>query len=144
MTPTLHIDFETRSVVDLKKSGVYVYAEHPLTSVTCAAYAFDEARTLHPLADFGQSTASVSAAVAGKVKLPLASVIVPMIDFLVGMPVSGTGIPAGDPSGQSRVSSPDHATGSHLRTDQPQTGAVPLNLHRTGRFHAPWIPGASH
>lgn len=37
-----HIDFETRSAVDLKKAGVYVYAEHPSTSVICAAYAFDD------------------------------------------------------------------------------------------------------
>lgn len=40
--PTLHIDFETRSPVDLKKSGVYVYAEHPQTDVSCAAYAFGD------------------------------------------------------------------------------------------------------
>jgi DNA polymerase len=38
----LHIDFETRSIVDLKTAGVYVYADHPLTDVTCAAYAFDD------------------------------------------------------------------------------------------------------
>lgn len=36
---TLHIDFETRSTVDLKETGVYVYAEHPTTDVWCAAYA---------------------------------------------------------------------------------------------------------
>lgn len=29
--PALHIDFETRSVVDLTKSGVFRYAEHPTT-----------------------------------------------------------------------------------------------------------------
>jgi DNA polymerase bacteriophage-type len=39
---TLHIDLETRSPVDLKKAGVYVYAEHPDTDVWCAAYAFDD------------------------------------------------------------------------------------------------------
>lgn len=38
----LHIDFETRSPVDLKKCGVYVYAEHPQTDVWCAAYAVDD------------------------------------------------------------------------------------------------------
>lgn len=38
----LHLDLETRSVVDLRKQGVYVYAEHPLTSITCMAYAFDD------------------------------------------------------------------------------------------------------
>jgi DNA polymerase len=41
-TSTLHIDFETRSPVDLKKSGVYVYAENPHTDVTCAGYAFGD------------------------------------------------------------------------------------------------------
>lgn len=40
---TLYIDLETRSPVDLKKAGVYVYAEHPDTDVWCAAYAFDDA-----------------------------------------------------------------------------------------------------
>jgi DNA polymerase len=39
---TLHIDFETRSVVDLRKAGVYVYAEHESTNVWCAAYAVDD------------------------------------------------------------------------------------------------------
>jgi DNA polymerase len=39
---TLHIDFETRSVVDLRKAGVYVYAEHESTDVWCAAFAVDD------------------------------------------------------------------------------------------------------
>jgi DNA polymerase len=39
---TLHIDLETRSVVDLRKAGVYVYAEHESTNVWCAAYAVDD------------------------------------------------------------------------------------------------------
>jgi DNA polymerase bacteriophage-type len=34
------IDFETRSPVDLKKTGVHVYAEHPQTEVLLASYAF--------------------------------------------------------------------------------------------------------
>lgn len=38
----LHIDFETRSVVDLKKCGLPVYAADPTTDVWCAAYAFDD------------------------------------------------------------------------------------------------------
>lgn len=38
----LHEDFETRSPVDLKKTGVHVYAEHPDTDVWCMAYAFDD------------------------------------------------------------------------------------------------------
>lgn len=36
----VHCDFETRSIVDLRKSGMYVYAEHPSTDVLCLAYAF--------------------------------------------------------------------------------------------------------
>jgi DNA polymerase len=35
----LSIDLETRSAVDLKKTGVYPYAAHPTTDVWCAAYA---------------------------------------------------------------------------------------------------------
>jgi DNA polymerase len=35
----LHIDFETRSAVDIKKTGAYRYAEDPSTDVWCAAYA---------------------------------------------------------------------------------------------------------
>lgn len=42
----LEIDFETRSAVDLKKHGVYVYAENPYTSVEIASYTFDEAKTI--------------------------------------------------------------------------------------------------
>ncbi len=37
--PTLHIDLESRSAVDLRKTGVYVYAESPTTDLWCAAYA---------------------------------------------------------------------------------------------------------
>jgi DNA polymerase len=38
----LHIDCETRSTVELKKTGAYVYAAHPDTDVWCVAYAFDD------------------------------------------------------------------------------------------------------
>lgn len=38
----LHLDLETRSAVDLKKTGVYRYAEDPSTDVWCAAYAVDD------------------------------------------------------------------------------------------------------
>lgn len=38
----LSIDLETRSTVDLKRSGVYPYAEHPTTDVWCAAFALDD------------------------------------------------------------------------------------------------------
>ncbi len=34
----IHIDFESRSQVDLRKTGVYVYAEHDSTDVWCACY----------------------------------------------------------------------------------------------------------
>lgn len=39
---TLHIDFETRSAADLKKTGAYAYAADPTTDVWCVAYAFDD------------------------------------------------------------------------------------------------------
>jgi DNA polymerase family A len=42
VTSILSIDFETRSTVDLKKTGVYPYAAHPDTDVWCIAYAFDD------------------------------------------------------------------------------------------------------
>jgi DNA polymerase len=38
----LNLDFETKSLVDLKKSGQHVYAAHPSTDFLCASYAFDE------------------------------------------------------------------------------------------------------
>lgn len=41
-TEVLHIDFETRSTVDLKKAGVYKYAEDPNTQVICMGYAFGD------------------------------------------------------------------------------------------------------
>lgn len=36
----LHIDFETRSTVDLPKANAYIYFDDPTTDVWCAAYAF--------------------------------------------------------------------------------------------------------
>jgi DNA polymerase len=38
---SLHLDYESRSAVDLKKTGAYVYAEDESTDVWCAAYAID-------------------------------------------------------------------------------------------------------
>lgn len=38
----VRLDFETRSTVDLRKTGVYPYAEHPSTDIWCMAYAFDD------------------------------------------------------------------------------------------------------
>jgi DNA polymerase len=45
MTPTADIasiDFETRSVVDLRRSGVYPYAESPQTEIICMAWRIGE------------------------------------------------------------------------------------------------------
>ena len=36
------MDFETRSKVNLKQVGLYVYADNPSTEVLCLAYAFDD------------------------------------------------------------------------------------------------------
>jgi DNA polymerase len=40
--PKLHLDFETRSTVDLRKAGVYAYAQHPATEVLLACWALDD------------------------------------------------------------------------------------------------------
>jgi len=42
MTTHLHIDFETRSTVDLKKAGLDVYAKSPTTEVLCMAWSIGE------------------------------------------------------------------------------------------------------
>jgi DNA polymerase len=39
---TLSLDFETRSTVDLRRAGIYVYAQHPDTDINCVAYAVDD------------------------------------------------------------------------------------------------------
>lgn len=41
-TPEIHLDLETRSAADLKKTGLYVYAEHPTTDVWCACWCIDD------------------------------------------------------------------------------------------------------
>lgn len=38
----LHLDCETRSTVDLRRAGVYVYADDPSTDVWCVAYAIND------------------------------------------------------------------------------------------------------
>lgn len=38
----VHVDFETRSAADLKKTGVYAYAADPTTDIWCMAYAFGD------------------------------------------------------------------------------------------------------
>lgn len=42
MARILHLDFETRSDVDLRKCGLHVYARGKNTSVLCMAWAFDD------------------------------------------------------------------------------------------------------
>lgn len=52
---TLHIDFESRSAVDLKKHGLDRYAKDPSTDVWCMAYAFGDepVEVLHYDSEFG-------------------------------------------------------------------------------------------
>ncbi len=38
----IRLDFETRSEVDIKKTGAWVYAIHPSTEINCMAYAVDD------------------------------------------------------------------------------------------------------
>lgn len=38
----IYIDFETKSPVDIRASGAWVYSEHPETDVHCMAYAVDD------------------------------------------------------------------------------------------------------
>ena len=42
VTEKLHLDFETRSVLDLREVGLDNYARHPTTDVWCAGFAFDD------------------------------------------------------------------------------------------------------
>lgn len=42
MMDALHIDFETRSPIDLKVEGLDKYCAHPLTGVMCMAYSFGD------------------------------------------------------------------------------------------------------
>jgi DNA polymerase len=39
---TLHIDFETRSAIDLKAVGIDLYSKHPTTDVWCMAFAWED------------------------------------------------------------------------------------------------------
>lgn len=41
----LHIDFETRSTVDIKKAGAFAYTAHSSTKVQCLAYAWNKDQT---------------------------------------------------------------------------------------------------
>lgn len=44
--PELSIDFETASLVDLKRAGAKSYSLHPSTRVLCMAYSFDAGKTV--------------------------------------------------------------------------------------------------
>ena len=46
MANKLHLDIETYSEEDLKKAGLYRYAEHPSTEILVACYAFDNGPVL--------------------------------------------------------------------------------------------------
>ncbi len=43
----LHIDFETRSTLDLREVGLHNYARHPTTDAWCMAYAFNDEPEVH-------------------------------------------------------------------------------------------------
>ena len=66
----MNIDLETRSALDLRKTGVYPYAAHPTTDVWCASYALpgEEVKTWLPgapcprdLADYVRSGGAIHA-----------------------------------------------------------------------------------
>lgn len=42
MKDVLHLDYETRSAVDLTVTGAHVYAKHPTTDIWVAGYAFND------------------------------------------------------------------------------------------------------
>lgn len=46
MTEDLHLDWETRSVVDLRVAGLYKYARDATTDIWCASYAFGDEEPL--------------------------------------------------------------------------------------------------
>jgi len=46
-TYTLNKDLETRSVIDLVKRGVYIYAQHPSTRILTCSYSFDGGERIH-------------------------------------------------------------------------------------------------
>jgi DNA polymerase len=50
----LHIDIETQSAAQLDKVGVYVYANHPSTRITCIACGLDNGRVALPVSFGGR------------------------------------------------------------------------------------------
>jgi DNA polymerase bacteriophage-type len=61
---TLHIDLETRSTLDLKKVGVYVYAAHPTTEIITVAWALDDEPVWATRLDDGQRPTDLMEALA--------------------------------------------------------------------------------
>jgi DNA polymerase len=63
----LRIDFETRSEIDLKTRGAWVYAEHESTLVLCLAYQVDDApvEICDPMGPFSAAPWSLRAAIQG-------------------------------------------------------------------------------
>ena len=57
----LHIDFETASDLDLKKVGVYRYAEHPSTIIRCMAWGIDDLSPALWTPDFAMSDPLIEA-----------------------------------------------------------------------------------
>lgn len=67
MTAALHIDFETKSVVDLRTAGVYRYVEHPSTGIWCMAWSLGSERGLWRAGDFFPPAVLAHVAKGGKV-----------------------------------------------------------------------------
>lgn len=49
----IHLDFETRSEVDLGKVGAWNYSTHPSTEILCMAYAFSEGHVAYKYDNWG-------------------------------------------------------------------------------------------
>lgn len=63
----LRIDFETRSEIDLKASGPWVYSEHESTSILCLAYQVNDApvEIAEPMGPFSAAPWDLRAAIQG-------------------------------------------------------------------------------
>ena len=67
MASRIHIDFETRSAVDITRVGSWKYAQHPSTEVLCLAYSLpdkDEPEIWHP--EFGSCEDLFSSGIPAK------------------------------------------------------------------------------
>jgi len=63
----LRIDFETRSAIDLKTSGAWVYSEHESTSILCLAYQINDnpVEICEPMGPFSAAPWGLRAAIQG-------------------------------------------------------------------------------